>query len=240
MRKSILGQKFGLLMVVEYGGVKGRNSYWNCKCECGKEVSCCRSNLANGSMKSCGWECEAAHSIAGKKFGKLTVVERAFMKNQTSYWKCLCECGTEIIVKRSHLGKHHIASCGCLLHRKGKAHPNWDGCGEISGSIFSRIKTHAKRRKIDFDLTVDYLWELFQNQDGQCALSGVKLNLPKHQLVDCTASLDRIDSAGKYSKGNVQWVHKDVNFMKQQFDQDYFLEMCLKITQKQEIVSGIK
>lgn len=231
MRKSLLSEKFGKLTVVSYDGVKNKNSYWMCQCECGNEVSHSHSNLVGGKVICCGWECEAVYSLVGQKFGKLTVTERAFMKNKTSYWKCLCECGTEVVVKRSHLGKHHVGSCGCLLHRKGKAHPNWDGCGEISGSIFSRIQTHAKRRKIEFDVAIDYLWDLFQEQKGKCALSAVDLVLPKHQLIDCTASLDRIDSSIGYVEGNVQWVHKDVNFMKQQFEQHYFIEMCFRITQ---------
>ena len=42
--------------------------------------------------------------------------------------------------------------------------------------------------------------------------------------------IDRIDSSKGYVKGNVQWVHKNVNLMKGKFDQEYFIEMCKKIT----------
>lgn len=41
--------------------------------------------------------------------------------------------------------------------------------------------------------------------------------------------LDRIDSSKGYIEGNVQWVHKDVNMMKQNYSQKYFIEMCKKI-----------
>ena len=34
-----------------------------------------------------------------------------------------------------------------------------------------------------------------------------------------------------YLKGNVQLVHKDINFMKQQFDQDYFINMCKAVAE---------
>lgn len=43
------------------------------------------------------------------------------------------------------------------------------------------------------------------------------------------ASLDRIDSNMDYQEENVQWLHKDINMMKQQFDQDYFIQMCCAV-----------
>jgi len=45
-----------------------------------------------------------------------------------------------------------------------------------------------------------------------------------------TASLDRIDSTKNYTIDNIQWVHKDVNKMKMDFSQEYFIEMCRLVT----------
>jgi hypothetical protein len=47
--------------------------------------------------------------------------------------------------------------------------------------------------------------------------------------LDNTASLDRIDSSLGYVRGNVQWLHKDVNWMKNTLDQDRFIELCKAI-----------
>lgn len=41
-----------------------------------------------------------------------------------------------------------------------------------------------------------------------------------------TASLDRIDSQQGYNSNNIQFVHKDVNMIKQIYTQDYFIKMC--------------
>lgn len=51
--------------------------------------------------------------LTGKKFGRLTVLSFAYMKNNHSYWNCQCECGTI----KTYLGKRltKIKSCGCLL-----------------------------------------------------------------------------------------------------------------------------
>ena len=41
-----------------------------------------------------------------------------------------------------------------------------------------------------------------------------------------TASLDRVDNKLGYIKGNVHWVYKDINFMKQGFSLSHFIDMC--------------
>jgi len=58
-----------------------------------------------------------------------------------------------------------------------------------------------------------------------CPVFGIKLErLDKRH--NGSPSLDRIDSSKGYIKGNVQWIHKDVNIMKNKFNQEYFIEMC--------------
>ncbi len=41
--------------------------------------------------------------MIGKKFGRLSVLEYAFSKNQFRYWKCICDCGKEAFVKTKYL-----------------------------------------------------------------------------------------------------------------------------------------
>ena len=41
-----------------------------------------------------------------------------------------------------------------------------------------------------------------------------------------TASLDRIDNTKGYTQDNVQWVHKDINRIKSDLSQEYFLTLC--------------
>lgn len=69
-------------------------------------------------------------------------------------------------------------------------------------------------------------------------MSGISITLPisSHDLNygGYSASLDRIDSKKSYTVDNVQWVHKDVNWMKNKFDQDYFIEMCGRIADHQK------
>ena len=52
------------------------------------------------------------------------------------------------------------------------------GCQKgLSGTHFLSIKNGALRRKIAFNLTPEFLWELYGKQDGRCALTNLPLTL---------------------------------------------------------------
>lgn len=102
---------------------------------------------------------------------------------------------------------------------------------DIRTSWFAKCKSSAMLRKLDWDLSEEYLWQIYLSQDKKCALSGKEIGWAKEGQVH-TASIDRIDSAVGYIAGNVQLVHKDINFMKQQYSQEYFVEMCKLVSNK--------
>ena len=53
--------------------------------------------------------------LTGKKFGRLTVVDKKGKEaNGLVLWNCLCECGTEKIIKGYNLKIGKTKSCGCL------------------------------------------------------------------------------------------------------------------------------
>lgn len=122
-----------------------------------------------------------------------------------------------------------------------KQNKNWKGFGEISGRKWHSIKEknvkqskRKSRSNVPFEIDIQYAWELFLSQKRKCALSGQKLYFytTKKDEAKTTASLDRIDNDKGYVEGNVQWVHKDVNRMKNVFDEKYFLKMCIMIAKE--------
>ena len=163
----------------------------------------------------------------GFKCNKLTVIDKNKSGKNGVFWNCLCECGNTCVVPAVNLNKKNvkvIKSCGCSRY-------DWkNGTKNVSGTYFGKIKSGAKHRKIEFNLTIDYVQELWDKQDGKCKLSGVNLTykLGKHHNGQ-TCSLDRIDSSKGYIEGNVQWVHKTINFMKTTLSNQEFIEWCCKI-----------
>lgn len=83
---------------------------------------------------------------------------------------------------------------------------------------------------------------MFVKQDKKCKLSGLTLTfaLGRKQvnLRVTTASLDRKDSSCGYVRGNVQWVHKDINRMKHVFEERYFIHLCSLVTQNSKDGEG--
>lgn len=176
--------------------------------------------------------------LTGQKFNKLQVIDKASSSRAGHIrWNCVCECGNSIVVSTDHLTRKRspVKSCGCLRKLKGKDHKDWKGCGDISGDWwFSHVKreiNQKKRPKVGVTVTIEKAWELFCEQDKCCALSGVPIQIASVSAYN-TASLDRIDSSKGYDLDNIQWVHKDVNFMKRTYSQDYFIGLCKKIAEK--------
>jgi hypothetical protein len=104
------------------------------------------------------------------------------------------------------------------------------GHKHISGSFFSSVYHSSKVKNLDFDIDKQYIYGILKLQKSKCAISGIDIVLPKNSKEytnrDFTASLDRIDSSKGYIKGNVQWVHKKVNIMKQAMLDSEFVEWC--------------
>ena len=169
--------------------------------------------------------------ISGKRFGKLVVTEAKEHRNKQIAWLCKCDCGNEVVVRGSQLRRGRTKSCGCLR----KERNNWTGHGEISGSYWFSIKTHAKQRDRELGVTLRHVWDLFLKQNRCCALSGLDLvfvsDYRKNKRQQ-TASLDRIDSSKGYVRGNIQWVHKDVNKLKQSFSEQRLTELCKLIVER--------
>lgn len=66
-RNNLTGQKFNKLSVLGFSHiVKGGNSAWLCKCDCGNEKIIIGYGLKNGTTKSCG--CHRSERLAGKKW----------------------------------------------------------------------------------------------------------------------------------------------------------------------------
>jgi hypothetical protein len=42
--------------------------------------------------------------------------------------------------------------------------------------------------------------------------------------------MDRINNKIGYVEGNIQWVHKHINMMKNSHSEEYFLEICKAVT----------
>jgi hypothetical protein len=172
--------------------------------------------------------------ITGERFGRL-VAQYPFRDGKAIRWNCLCDCGNQNNVLTSDLRTGQSTSCGCLKKEQ-TIEQNISRAKYIGGipwRTVSYIKQQARIRNIEYIVDDMFLWELFLKQEMKCALSGLDIKFGKPwKQIETTASLDRIDSSKGYMKSNIQWVHKDVNYMKSDFDEEYFITVCKLISTK--------
>ena len=155
---------------------------------------------------------------------------RTYMK---TFYKVQCECGTILTKSKEQLKA--TTSCKKCSY---KIHEHFDSplTNLISKYLLNTYKKGAIKRNIEFLVDVDYLTLLYNQQNQKCALSGQLLLIKegyKNLFKGRTASLDRIDSSKGYIEGNLQWVHKDLNRMKNVYSQDVFINWCKQIAEYQ-------
>lgn len=138
-------------------------------------------------------------------------------------------------------------ACNASLAREWrKNHTNYRGSGKITSipqedrllvsAISSRLtdaKMRSKKKNLPVDITRDYLYQLFKEQDRKCALTGVELRIEKKAFA--CLSIDKIDSNLGYVKGNVQWVAWAANRAKGDMSLEMFVDMCNKVMKYQKV-----
>ena len=131
--EDLTGKRFGKLTVMyraaDYIQPSGQHKrMWHCVCDCGNECEVRAADLKTGNTTSCGCFQQFSRGkaqfedLTGKKFGRLTVIERAedhvTPKGQHQRrWLCKCSCGMEKVFYATQL-KTGTNSCGCLKEER--------------------------------------------------------------------------------------------------------------------------
>lgn len=146
-------------------------------------------------------------NLVGKKFGRLTVIERVLCAKRTT-WRCICDCGKEVNVLSTNLISHHSTSCGCLtkeINRKRKTTHGFSKKERLY-NIWTGI-----RKRCFCETSIDYKnyggrgismcdeWKNdYLNFRNWSLLNGYTENL----------TIDRIDVNCNYCPDNCRWIAK--------------------------------
>ena len=85
--------------------------------------------------------------LTGRRFGKLTVMEKTQQRREGYVvWKCLCDCGNEILVNSRHLKRGTVKSCGC---EKKTTSRHGNIAEDLTGKVFADLTVlrRAENRK---------------------------------------------------------------------------------------------
>lgn len=135
-------------------------------------------------------------NLIGKKYGMLTVIE---MLEERSHghiqWRCVCECGVEVITRGAYLKRGEKKSCGQHGLSSGEAAFN---------NLFNVYLHGARQRGLTFELTKEQFAALTKQTCHYCGSSPMQERI----LSQCNGSymyngIDRIDNDQGYVIDNV-------------------------------------
>lgn len=162
------------------------------------------------------------------RFGKYTIVDVTIVRNNYKATILVkCDCGNIQYVDVYSLINNKTTRCFKCNTRNLENNAQWKGYKTIPGKVISKLKRDALRRNINVYITLEDIYDCILLQNNKCALTGIDIDFINLR----NASVDRINSSKDYTVDNIQIVHKDINIMKNAFDQEYFMYMCKLVTE---------
>lgn len=154
--------------------------------------------------------------------------------------KCHC-CGKFLDVsyfgkKKNKYRDNHDSRCRMCRTKQNKTRKDlYDRDTKLNKILQMRYlcaKERATKYDIPFDITKDYVYELWQKQNGKCAISGIDMTFEFNKgRIATNVSIDQINPKKGYTTDNIQLVCMAVNQMKSDFDTDTLLMFCENILQ---------
>lgn len=125
--------------------------------------------------------------------------------------------------------QHRCIECSKALDRKRRS------ClSPFLRRMVVSARTRANKTGKACDITFEEIRELWNHQNGRCALSGTKMTHdPTPDLRSAqrrnNVSIDRIDSSKGYVSGNVHLVTSQINLMKLDYSVEEFVDACTAV-----------
>lgn len=105
-----------------------------------------------------------------------------------------------------------------------------------------RVQASARGRNIEFNLSKEFLYKLYEKQKGACYYTGKRMNLtiysgimPNRENIDKFKdylTIDRLNSSKGYVEGNVVLCTLKVNTAKGSLSYDEFVQICNFVKQR--------
>lgn len=161
--------------------------------------------------------------LTGMKYNRLKVIKRVLkpshLKGQRVYYLCLCDCGNEKVITKSHITTGHTSSCGCKVadvntERNKGVLAELNKTHGMSNTPFYEVWKKMKHRCYNENnknyhnyggrgISVCEEWDAFEGFKNDMHSDYLKFNKVNG---DRTATIERLDVDGDYCKKNCTWI----------------------------------
>jgi len=172
------------------------------------------------------------NDLSGRKFGRLLVIERDSSKEYPRpYYKCVCDCGTELVVCGTSLTRKRgfTRSCGCW-NKDSKRLLEGEAC---RNSVIRNYRNSARKRGLSFELTEEEFFEMTSQDCFYCAEGPSSVQKKDRGYGSYIYNgIDRVDNDIGYVSGNCVPCCATCNLMKRSMALKDFLEKVEHIYQE--------
>jgi hypothetical protein len=229
---NLKGQKFGRLTVVELvpSGPQHHGARWRCVCSCDATTVVFGHSLTSGKTQSCGcWQKQHGQrnvkNIAGQKFGRLTVIERAGSirngkRGVLATWIVRCDCGSIKTVRGGALRSATTRSCGCLHKERVSLSPG----RALRNSVLANYKNNARIKQYEWALSEECFDGLIRSTCHYCGITpSTTITSKRHPGSFTYNGIDRKHNGEGYTDKNALPCCADCNKAKGAMSYDKFI-----------------
>ena len=177
--------------------------------------------------------------ITGKRFGKLVAIRPIGTngKSRMIQWECSCDCGKRKVIDGGTLRNGDTKSCGCeqynISSRKARsAKLTKPKEIAVSTNFYHRLKQSANARKIELRLSLEEAYKMALKNCHYCnsiPMRKFDVSVLGEERIVYLNGIDRVDSAGTYTKENCVPCCPTCNTMKNSLSKKDFIDHVNRI-----------
>ena len=102
--------------------------------------------------------------------------------------------------------------------------------------LYGSIRQGAKRRNLEFEISIEFIYELWKKQKGLCFYTNIPMKYIAFNKDPFQVSIDRIDSSKGYTIDNVVLCCQAINYLKNDYTLEEFNKFLMNLFEALKLI----